>query len=175
MNLGSAMAVPFSPTEGAPVVARYLRTTQGEDGDAPQPGARFQIPSQLQCPEPLPSRGRRGAKEQAFANESQCVLISSLPVMWVMRLRGNPAPGAAWLAVLPVVDCWLPDVVKVFGMALSFGYVVKRPDCILNVSLSRRLINIVLFQVVPFVARRPGNKKSCACVSVHSLWEALPA
>ena len=44
---------------------------------------------------------------------------------------------------------WI-DVVFVFGVALFFGWVVKKTGSILGVTLSHGITNIVLFLVVPF-------------------------
>ena len=44
---------------------------------------------------------------------------------------------------------WL-DVIFVFGVALFFGWVVKKTGSLLGVTLSHGITNIVLFLIVPF-------------------------
>ncbi|MGC8787064.1 MAG: CPBP family intramembrane glutamic endopeptidase, partial [Anaerolineae bacterium] len=58
---------------------------------------------------------------------------------------------SAVFAVLHVGYKSLLDVLFVFGVALFFGYVVKKTGNILGVSLAHGLTNIVLFLVAPFL------------------------
>jgi len=58
---------------------------------------------------------------------------------------------AALFAVLHVGYKSLVDIVFVFGVALFFGYAVRKTQSILGVSLSHGLTNIVLFLVMPFL------------------------
>jgi membrane protease YdiL (CAAX protease family) len=58
---------------------------------------------------------------------------------------------SAVFAVLHVGYKSVLDVAFVFGVALFFGYVVKKTGSILGVSLAHGLTNIVLFLVAPFL------------------------
>lgn len=58
---------------------------------------------------------------------------------------------SALFAVLHVGYKSLLDVLFVFGVALFFGYVVKKTGSILGVSLAHGVTNIVLFLVAPFL------------------------
>nr|MBC7245812.1 CPBP family intramembrane metalloprotease [Chloroflexota bacterium] len=58
---------------------------------------------------------------------------------------------SALFAVLHVGYKSVLDVAFVFGVALFFGYIVKKTGSILGVSLAHGLTNIVLFLVAPFL------------------------
>jgi len=44
----------------------------------------------------------------------------------------------------------VPDVLFVFGLAMFFGWVVKKTGSILGVTLAHGLTNIMMFLVFPF-------------------------
>jgi len=59
---------------------------------------------------------------------------------------------SALFAILHVGYHSLVDVVFVFGVALLFGWIVKRTGSITGVSIAHGLTNIFLFLVMPFIA-----------------------
>jgi membrane protease YdiL (CAAX protease family) len=58
---------------------------------------------------------------------------------------------AGVFAVLHLGYRSVPDFVFVFGVALFFGYIVKRSGSIVGVTIAHGLINILLFLVFPFL------------------------